>query len=383
MAISFHKKPTAEEKLAILSQASQYDLACACGTQDPQDHRRRSKDNHWIYPVALPDGRYTFLLKTLVSNVCRNNCKYCPLRANQDPRRCSLKPEELVNLFLEYYRQGKVSGLFLSSGNIGSPDQSMEQLNQTVAILRKRKNFRGYIHLKIIPGASLAAIEEALSLSSAVSLNIETAGEKNFNTLCSSKDYLRDIIQPMQLISQLTQKGSRFSKVKQTTQFMVGAANEKDREIIQYCWGLYKKLGQHRIYFSAYQRGLGDKDLPGEQNRTSNEDLLLREHRLYQVDWLFRKYGFSQDEIPFDREGNLPLSQDPKEIWALQHPDFFPVDINRADYLMLLRVPGLGPTTARHILELRRGGQKIWRIEDLGKPSCRSRKIAGYLKFFS
>ena len=377
------KKPDPIEKLAILAEDSQYDLACACSTKDKRDHRHQSKDGKWIYPVALPDGRRTFLLKTLISNVCTNNCKYCPLRANRDPKRCSLKPEELVELFLTYYRQRKVMGLFLSSGNLGSPDQSMEKINQTAAILRKQKNFKGYIHLKIIPGASRAAIEETLSLANMVSLNIETAGEKNFNQICSSKNYLQDIIQPIKLISQLTQRGARFSKVRQTTQFIVGSAKEQDQEIIKYCWGLYKKLEMQRIYFSAYQRGLGDKSLPGEQSTQSNQDILRREHRLYQVDWLFRKYGFREDEIPFEKNGNLSLTLDPKEAWAIKHQEFFPININKARYYELLRVPGLGPTTAQRIISLQRNGQKIKKIEDFGKPSKRTKKASAYLKFYN
>ncbi len=270
------------EKLRILSQDSQYDLACACGTSQ-DEHRHRSAEGKWIYPVTMQDGRSTFLFKTLLSNICVNNCKYCPLRVNRDPKRCSLEPEEAARTFLKYYRTGAVSGLFLSSGLIGTPDNTMEKLNQTATILR-RNNFRGYIHLKIMPGASNAAIEKALSLSSAVSLNIETAGEEHFKKLNSSKDYLNDIIRPIKLISDLTAKGSRYARISHTTQFVVGASDETDKEIVQYSWGLYKRLKLDRIYFSAYQRGLGEKDLPGEHSVCSNSDLLMREHRLYQVD---------------------------------------------------------------------------------------------------
>jgi predicted DNA-binding helix-hairpin-helix protein len=203
------KRLDTTEKLSILSQDSQYDLACACGGKTDEDHRHRSKDDKWIYPVALPNRKTkTFLFKTLLSNVCVNDCKYCPLRAKQDPKRCSLEPEELVNTFLEYYRANKVMGLFLSSGVIGNPDATMTRINKTASILR-RKQFKGYIHLKIIPGASDAAIEEAVSLASNVSINIETPGEKSFKNLCKNKNYLEDIIRPMKLISRMTAKGSR------------------------------------------------------------------------------------------------------------------------------------------------------------------------------
>jgi len=284
-------------------------------------------------------------------------------------------------MFLDYYRQGKVSGLFLTSGVVGNPDKTMERLNKTARILRK-KEFKGYIHLKIIPGASDAAIEEAVSLSSAVSINIETAGEKNFQELGTSKDYLEDIIRPIKLISRLTGKGSPYSRVKQTTQFVVGAADETDAEIVRYSWGLYKRLGFNRIYFSAYQRGLGESDLPGENSSRTDEEMLTREHRLYQTDWLIRKYGFTEDEIPFDQTGNLSLDADPKEVWAKGHPEIFPLNVNKADKLELLRVPGFGPITVNQILELRKNGGKIRSIRDLGKTCRRLKKAEEYVKFW-
>ena len=225
------------EKLKILSQDSKYDLACSCGT-NKDEHRVRSNEGKWIYPVVLPDGGQTFLFKTLLSNVCVNDCKYCPLRVNRDPKRCSLEsPEEAAKTFLDYYRTRKVSGLFISSGLLGTPDNTMEKINKTAAILRQN-NFRGYIHLKIIPGSSNAAIEKAVSLASAVSLNIETPGEGHFKKLNTSKDYLRDIIRPIKLISTLTENGSRYSRVKHTTQFIIGASNETDRDIVKYSSGI-------------------------------------------------------------------------------------------------------------------------------------------------
>ena len=175
------KEPDAEEKLQILSRDSQYDLACACATRE-EEHRRRSATNQWVYPVTLPDGRTTYLLKTLLSNECVNNCRYCPLRTGADPRRCTLTPEELTKIFLSYYQARRVSGLFLSSAVQGNPEETTERLNR-VALYLRRAQFRGYIHLKIIPGASDAAIRQSLSLASAVSLNIETPGEDNFKYL--------------------------------------------------------------------------------------------------------------------------------------------------------------------------------------------------------
>jgi len=373
-------KPNIEEKLEILSTDAQYDLACACScTRD--ESRKRSANGKWIYPVTLPNGGKSTLLKTLISNVCTNDCKYCPLRADVDVRRCSLTVEETVRVFLDYYRRREVFGLFLSSGVAGSADNTMERLNATARILRKKHGFRGYIHLKIIPGASRAAIEEAVLLASAVSVNIETPGQKNLAKLSEKKRYIEDIIEPIKLVSVLTAHGSRYSNVKQTTQFIVGAAGESDSEIVRYTAGLYDRLKLHRVYFSAYQRGLGDDPLPGEQAPLQNStNSFVREHRLYQVDFLLRKYGFTESDIIFDKAGNLTLTCDPKQTWAQRHPECFPVDVNRASRYLLLRVPGFGPVTVNTILERRKVG-RLRCIEDIGRVGARLRKASEYIVF--
>lgn len=372
--------PDTYEKLQILSNDAQYDLACAC-SDSTDEHRKRGNDGKWIYPVTLPNGGRSLLFKTLISNVCVNDCKYCPLRAKTDVRRCTLNAEETARTFLDYYNQKKVFGLFLSSAVINSPDKTMEMLNSTAKILRKKHRFKGYIHLKVIPGASDAAIEESLSLASAVSMNIETPGRKNLLKLSNSKDYIRDIIEPIKLISRLTAKGSRYAGVKQTTQFIVGAAGEKDTQIVKYMAGLYDRLKMSRIYFSAYQKGLGDPSLPGEQTRLTNPaEAFTREHRLYQVDFLLRRYGFTESDILFDSNGNLSLTIDPKEVWAKRNPHAFPVSVNSAPRQLLLRVPGLGPITANRILN-RRKVARIRGIEDIGKPGTRLQKAEKYMVF--
>jgi len=373
-------KPDTCQKLQILTADAQYDLACACGSSQ-DDARRRGGQGKWIYPVTLPNGGKTVLFKTLMSNVCTNDCKYCPLRQQQDISRCSLSPDETARVFLDYHNRREVFGLFLSSGVCGSPDASMERLNATARLLRKRHGFRGYIHLKVIPGASSGAIEEAVSLADAVSLNIETPGQKSLEQLSSKKDYLRDIIEPMKLISRLTAYGSKYHKVKQTTQFIVGAAGESDAEIVKYVGALYDRLRIHRVYFSAYQKGLGDQTIPGERLPQANPtDIFTREHRLYQVDFLIRKYGFTESDIVFEDTGNLSLTVDPKQIWADRHPDVFPVDINRSAKEELLKVPGLGPVTVRRILTQRKSG-RIRSIEDIGRPNIRLEKARKYLTF--
>jgi predicted DNA-binding helix-hairpin-helix protein len=373
-------KPGTQEKLEILSADAQYDLACACSTSK-DEHRRRTDDGKWIYPVTLPSGGRSILFKTLTSNVCTNDCKYCPLREQMDVRRVSLAPEETVKVFLDYLNRRKVFGLFLSSGVTGSPDTTMERLNGVARLLRRRHGFKGYIHLKIIPGSSDAAVEEAVSLASAVSLNIETPGEKNLAKLSARKNYIRDIIEPIKLISRLTGRGCRYERVKQTTQFIVGAAGEQDTQIVKYMSGLYERLKMHRVYFSAYQRGLGDSSIAGEQVNPQNKaDILMREHRLYQVDFLLRKYAFTEPDIIFEKNGNLSLATDPKEAWALNHPEFFPVNINTAAKFSLLRVPGLGPLTVMRILQQRKQG-RICSIEDVGKTGVRLKKAKKYLTF--
>lgn len=249
------------EKLRILSADSQYDLACACGSSR-DDHRRRGLDGKWLYPVALPSGGYSILLKTLLSNSCSNDCKYCPLRSDSDVRRCTLAPEEVASVFMEYVRRKKVFGLFLSSAVLGNPDFTMDRINTVARLLRGRHQYRGYIHLKIIPGASDAAVEEAISLSSAVSLNIETPGKQHYDLLSCRKDYDKDIIRPIKLMGRLTAKESKFSRVKCTTQFIVGASEETDSEIIRYMSGLYNKLNFKRVYFPRIKKASGNRRSP-------------------------------------------------------------------------------------------------------------------------
>lgn len=367
-------------KLRILSEDSRYDLACACGTA-PNEHRKRGQDGQWIYPVTLPQGGHTFLLKTLLSNACVNDCKYCPLRAESSVPRCTLLPEEVAHLFIEYYRRKKVSGLFLSSAVLHSPDYTMDRIIAAASLLRRRYQFRGYVHLKIIPGASDAAIEEALSLATTVSLNIETPGQKRFRTLSERKDYAKDIVRPLQYMARVTGPGEKFSRVKCTTQFIVGASDETDAEIIHYTYRLYRRLNFKRVYFSAYQRGRGHPDIPGEKNASGDAgSLFMREHRLYQVDFLIRKYGFTEDEFVLNENGNLLIDRDPKQAWADRHPEFFPVRINTSDREALLRVPGLGPETVARILDARRE-KKIANFHALGLRGRRLERVRRYVIF--
>jgi len=372
--------PDTQRKLEILSADAQYDLACACGTSE-DGHRKRGAREKWVYPVTLPNGGRSVLFKTLISNACSNDCKYCPLRADQDVRRCTLSEEETVNTFLDYYNRREVFGLFLTSGVLGTPDATMERLNRIARILRYRRGFRGYLHLKIIPGASAGAVEEAVSLSTAVSLNIETPGAVHLAKLSNRKRFIEDIVEPIKLISRLTGRGNKYERVKQTTQFVVGAAEETDSEIVKYMWGLYDRLNLKRVYFSAYQKGLGDAAV--DRDRPSGvkaDDVFTREHRLYQVDFLMRRYGFTESDICFGPSGFLSLEIDPKEHWARLHPEYFPVNVNKASRYELLRVPGLGEVSVDRILEQRKDA-RIRNVLDLGKPVRRLQKANEYLCF--
>ena len=347
------------DKLKLLSDASRFDLSCACGA-DNGDHRTRGNDGAWLYPVSLPNGGHSVILKTLISNVCVNDCLYCPYRSTTDTPRTTIEPEAMARLFMDYWQQRKAFGLFLSSGVVGCPDHSMALLNNTATILRRKFHFRGYIHLKVIPGASDAAIEETLSLASAVSINIETPGERHFHRLSQKKNFEKDIIHPLKLISSMTGKGMRHEKIKTTTQFIVGASDETDREIITYTAGLYDRLRMHRVYFSAYQTKSGalPKKIPDKVTpyRAGNDGTFIREHRIYQADFLIRKYKFAVHDFIFDPDGFFSLDADPKQTWADHHPEAFPVVINSSDRLKLLRVPGLGPVTAGRVINLRKEG---------------------------
>ncbi len=345
--------PDLASRLNLLSQASRFDLAGSCAKAPYGKGRKRGPLGRWLYPVVLPSGRRMTLFRTLLSNVCFNDCAYCPLRAENDLKRVSLSPTQLAKIFMSLYRRGEVEGLFLSSAVFKDPDTTMEYLITCAKILRQKEGFTGYIHLKVIPGASREAIFEAARYANALSLNAEVAEEKYLRLLSQKKRFKEDIARGLKEIARLKEELSlRGRKLSQTTQFIVGAAGESDESLIKATEALYRRLRLNRVYFSAYQPGLGRADLPGEK-KAPTQDFLTREHRLYQVDFLLRQYGFRAEEIPL-KNGFLPLEIDPKEAWARAHPEFFPVNVNRADYWELLRVPGIGPTVAKRILKLRK-----------------------------
>ncbi len=357
-----------EQKLNILAESSKFDLACACKHAD-EPGRRRGPAGRWIYPAALPSGRKVFLLKTLQTNACANDCSYCPFNARRDLARTTVGPDELARTFIDMLDANRVSGLFLSSGVPGEPDQAMDRMLATVELVRRRHQFRGFVHLKVLPGSSPAAIEQAVRLATRVSVNIEAPNAQRLAHLSQRKRFYEDIVAAIENIARLRQQLN--PRCQQTTQFVVGAAGESDREIATTTARLYHRFKMERVYFSAYQPpgpsvtteqpALFD-DVPTRTVRsTAGSPLFTREHRLYQVDFLFRRYGFALDDIAFDAQGQLDLDADPKLIWARNHPQAFPVNVNYADRHDLLRVPGIGPIGAQRILKAR----KISRIQNV------------------
>ncbi len=355
------------DKIDILSRDAQYDLSCACGTKNADEHRTRNNEGSWLYPVTVANGGSGIMLKTLISNICTSDCRYCPLREESDTRRTSLSPDEIANFFINVISHTPLIGIFLSSGIIRSADYTMDRLIATAQILRYKYHYKGYIHTKIIPGASEEAIYQAMKLSSAVSLNIETPGVNHFTKLTNKKNYISDVIEPLKYISHLTQKGAPFEKLHTTSQFIVGASDESDKEILSYSYKMYDSLHVDRLYFSAYQGGLGDESIPGEvrakeekerpfvlSSDNTDHSILNREHRLYQADYLFRDYQFTYEDLIFDEQGNLDASKDPKEMWAMNHEEFFPVSLRSGSKEQLLRVPGIGPGMAKRILDQRK-----------------------------
>lgn len=357
-------------KLQALAQAAQFDLSCACG--GPQK-RTLGDDGLWIYPAALPNGQTLPILKVLQSAGCERDCTFCAQRnGGMGPRIC-FSPDDLAREFMKMVRARLVGGLFLSSAIMGSPVATMDRMLATVEQVRSRHRFFGYVHLKIIPGAQETQIERAMELANRVSVNLEAPNEERLAMIAPGKNFHDQLKGTMRFIGDnLGREGLRCKS--QTTQFVVGAAGEQDKETVTTLWESYEEANLARGYFSAFQPVLG----------TPMEGAALvpamREHRLYQVDFLFRQYEFEIDDIIFDDEENLSLTEDPKMIWAGRHPEVFPMEINDVGRRELLRVPGLGPLTVDRILERRRIS-RIRELDVLQRITPRWRTTAPYLLF--
>ncbi|MEN2985445.1 MAG: putative DNA modification/repair radical SAM protein [Thermodesulfovibrionaceae bacterium] len=335
------------QKLSILSMSARYDNSCSSSGGRRETHPYGLGNSHLsgICHSWSSDGRCISLLKILMSNYCMNNCKYCINRLINDVPRAILSPKEIADLTIEFYRRNYIEGLFLSSGVYRNPDYTMELMLKAIKILRFKYYFNGYIHLKLIPGASAELVKEAFSLADRVSSNLELPTEESLKRLAPDKTFF-ELYKPLKIVREIYNE--RKLKAPASTQIIVGATPDTDKTIIKLANNLYRDKIVRRVYYSAYIPVNKDSDLPAIV-----EPPFLREHRLYQADWLLRFYGFSLDEI-FEEDENLPLKIDPKLAWALRHLEFFPVEITKADYYELVRVPGIGPTSAKKIIKARK-----------------------------
>ncbi|MGQ9778279.1 MAG: putative DNA modification/repair radical SAM protein [Bacillota bacterium] len=373
------------EKLRLLATAARYDASCA-SSGSTRKNDGRGLGNAATAPMGIchswsADGRCVSLLKVLFSNYCLYDCAYCVNRRSNDLPRISFRVEELVDLTVAFYRRNYIEGLFLSSGIFADPDTTMETLLRVVRRLREEENFHGYIHLKVIPGASYELIRAAGFYADRLSVNVEFATERSLAALAPQKKK-EAIFAPLSFLGaeirayrEETKRAPRaplFVPAGQSTQLVVGATPETDLAILRLAETLYRRAGLRRVYYSAYIPVGDERRLPALPGPP-----LRREHRLYQADWLIRLYGFRTEELLSEETPFLDLEIDPKTAWALRHPERFPVEVNRADYEALLRVPGIGLTAARRILEARR--QKRIYLEDLAKLGVVMRRAAYFV----
>ena len=354
-------KLTVQQKLEILSDAAKYDVSCVSSGSNRKNNTKGIGNGVacGICHSFTEDGRCVSLLKTLMTNNCIYDCAYCANRRSNDRPRATLTVEEIVDLTIGFYRRNFIEGLFLSSGVIKNPDYTMERMVQVARKLRLEENYNGYIHLKAIPGASPELVHEAGLWADRLSVNLEIPTEPNLKLLAPEKNY-PSIISPMtQIRNEILaskeeaikyRKAPKFAQAGQSTQMIIGATPETDRQIILLSSGLYKTQNLKRVYFSGYLPvNLYDKRLPALTSPP-----LVRENRLYQSDWLMRFYHFNAEEILTEDQPFLDLDVDPKLGFALRNLHQFPVDINRADYEMILRVPGIGVQSAQKIVLARR-----------------------------
>jgi predicted DNA-binding helix-hairpin-helix protein len=334
--------------------------------------------------VSAGRGRKTTLLRILMTNACSFNCHYCPMRRDRNMPRALLKPEELVKIFLEARRRGWCEGLFITTGIPGRPVKVMDDLITVLDLLRHKHHFDGYIHTKILAGAEPAQVEQITRLATRVSINLEApcgdtltkiAPEKNYDASLVTLAHARSLVVDRQ---QDEKAGRRRDPLHpggasgMTTQFVVGAAPDDDRTIVRRVSELYSGGGVHHVHFSAFRP---IRETPLESRAAVPA---LREHRLYQTDYLLRYYGFAEPELIYDEGGNLPLDVDPKVAWALAHRDLYPLDVMTASYDQLVRIPGIGVITARRLVDERRSTQ-IRGLADLRKLGVQTTRAAGFL----
>ncbi|SED71445.1 putative DNA modification/repair radical SAM protein [Pseudomonas coleopterorum] len=359
------------DKLSILADAAKYDASCASSGAPKRSSEGKgglgSTNGMGICHSYTPDGRCVSLLKILLTNFCLFDCQYCVNRRSSDVPRARFTPEEVVRLTVDFYRRNCISGLFLSSGIIRSADYTMEQLIRVARLLREEHQFRGYIHLKTIPEADPALIEEAGRYADRLSVNIELPTDVSLQTLAPEKD-VKSIKKAMSTIYTGQQtvlnepRAPRFTPAGQSTQMIVGADQTDDSTILHSAESLYGNYGLKRVYYSAFS------PIPNSPKSVPlAAPPLMREHRLYQADFLLRSYGYKADEL-LSGPGDLALDIDPKLAWALENRSVFPLDLNRAEPALIARIPGIGLRTTKRLVELRR--QRRIRYEDLTRLRC-------------
>ena len=372
-------------KLEILADAAKYDASCSSSGTTKRDSLKGgigSSEGMGICHAYAPDGRCISLLKVLMTNACIFDCRFCINRVSSNVRRARFTPRELADLTLDFYKRNYIEGLFLSSGIIRSPDYTMEQLVETARILREEHGFKGYIHLKTIPDADPDLIAEAGRLADRVSINVELPTRQGLADLAPEKDAgrirkamagTRASIERWQDEKARFRSTPRHAPAGQSTQMIVGADGASDRDILHESTSLYGSYRLKRVYYSAYSPiPDASRDLPPVRPP------LMREHRLYQSDWLWRFYGFTTDDLGRAMEGGmLPLDVDPKMAWALASREAFPVDVNAASREALLRVPGLGTKTVDAIIKARRHARL--RLEDLARLRVSLPKVRPFL----
>ena len=373
MAEIIQEKMSIYEKLQILTDAAKYDVACtSSGVERKGDGTGIGNcSKAGICHSFSTDGRCISLLKILFTNECIYDCKYCVNRSSNDVIRTSFTPDEICTLTMEFYRRNYIEGLFLSSGILKNPNYTMELIYAALYKLRHVCNFQGYIHVKAIPGADPILIQKVGFLADRMSVNLELPTAESLRLLAQHKSR-KNILAPMRLVQEkskenrqeltLYKSAPRFVPAGQSTQMIIGASPETDYQILRVAESLYQKFGLKRVFYSAFVAVNEEKALPA---RTSDGPPLLREHRLYQADWLLRYYKFEANELLNEKNPNFNIFLDPKCKWALNHLEYFPVEVNRASYDVLLRVPGIGYKSAGRIVKARRFGSLGF--EDLRK----------------
>lgn len=330
-----------------------------------------------ITTVAMPNGQRMPILKTVLTSVCEKNCYYCALRAGRDFQRHTFRPDEMARAFLDLYKGGAVKGIFLSSGVAGGAIRTQDRLLDTAEIMRNKLGFKGYLHLKIMPGAERAQVERAMQLADRVSVNLEAPSTERLAHLAPQKIFIEDLLQPLRWVeeirnSQPTQQGWKGRWPSTTTQFVAGGAGENDLELLNTTFYLTRKLRLARVYYSGFRPVAGT---PLENQPAINP---YRQNRLYQASFLIRDYDFDLEDMPFNGAGQLPLDVDPKLAWARGHLSEAPVEINQADLHELLRIPGIGPQGARAILSAR-CTNKIRSISDLKSLGIRTARAIPFI----